>query len=831
MTVNVADANAQVGQFPLIKYGTKTGAGTFVLGTLPPGVSAVIVNNVGNSSIDLNITSTSNIRWGGQVSAAWDIATTFNWTNVTGGATTRYTNGAAVNLDDTAAGVTAITLGVAVSPGALFAANDTLPYSVSGAGSISGAASVTKSGTNALTINTVNSYTGATVLNGSTNGNTTLIVNSLANGGSPSAIGSASSSAANLILNGGNLSYTGPATSTDRGFTLNAASALDVQGNIDFSGVVASSPGAGFTKTGNGKLTYKRAGATTHAQGGFPSYNAQNGTVVMDGTAGSQVNTVSGEMWVGGTTNSTGALLVLTNGTTLNHSSWLAIARGTGTGGYTSSVALYDTSKVTSQNMSLGYDNNIPGSLQVVNLSLSGSSTFTNNGVTYWSESAGSTATITLKDSSVFHSTLEMQSGWHAGATSIVTVANSAKVIVNRWMSTGNEGGDSTFTVRDTGSLVVAPQGDLNICDVSAGTSVMTVQDSGLLVANALFVGKGNGSTGVYNQNGGTSQGRNGGGLYVEVGSQPFSTATLNLNGGTFKARRIRSVNAGLSTVNFNGAQVVVDRDGGDGVDADFLNNITTANILAGGANIDTGTNNIAIAQVLGGIGGLNKTGTGTLLLNGVNTYTGNTVATGTLGGSGTIAGNVNAQSLSPGSAAGIGQLTISGNLTFSGNLSVDVATSVSPSNDVIAVTGSQAHTGPGNVVVNNLGPVLQVGQKFYLFNGVLAGGAALTVTGGGATWQNNLAADGSIQVLTVLPAPTFTPGSVATLLDGNKSITATGIIGQNYRLWASTDVTLTPIISTWTLLSSGTVTASPFTINDLNATNFPNRFYIFSTP
>lgn len=57
VTVNI-NGNVGVGQFPLIKYsGTKTGAGSFTLGTLPSGVSATLVDNTGNQSVDLNVTS------------------------------------------------------------------------------------------------------------------------------------------------------------------------------------------------------------------------------------------------------------------------------------------------------------------------------------------------------------------------------------------------------------------------------------------------------------------------------------------------------------------------------------------------------------------------------------------------------------------------------------------------------------------------------------------------------------------------------------------------------------------------------------------------------
>ena len=833
-TVNIADAFPQVGQFPLVKYVTKTGAGVFVIGTLPVGVSATLSNNVGNSSIDLVITSTALIRWSGQVAGGvWDINTTTNWTDYVTLLSAKYTEGAAIYFDDLALGTTTMNLGVTVNPGAVIITNDTLAYTLNGVGAINGAVGLNKSGSNSFTIANVNSYTGPTVISGGT-----LSISSLPNGGSPSAIGSSSASASSLVLSGGKLSYTGPSAVTDRGYTVAAGnSSLQVANDVTFNGAVSSSVNGNFAKTGNGKLSHKRTGANTLSSGGgLGAYDIINGTVIMDGSAGAQVNTVTGEFATGTTTNSTGGTLILTN-TTLNVSSWFSIARGSSFTGATSSVALYN-SNLRSQNAAMGFNADLLGIVQTGLLTLNDTSTYTNTGDSNLGESAGGTAIITLKDSSILHANNRMQLGWHNSATGHMVIANSAKVVVNAWMSIGNEGGVGSVIVKDSGTLALSVQGDLNVTDVNTGTADLTVQDSGTVVANALFVGKGNGATGTYNQNGGTSQGRNGGGLYVEVGSQPFSTGTLNLNAGTFKARWIRNVNAGASYINFNGAQIVVARDGGDGVNADFLSTLTAANVLAGGANIDTGTNSISIGQALldgGGAGGLTKSGTGTLSLNGANTYTGTTlVSAGTLGGNGSIAGNVTVQAagtITAGDATGVGQLTISGNLAIQGNIAADIATSVSPSNDVIVVTGTRSRTGTGAVTIRNLGPVPQVGQKFFLFNGAVTGAGTMAVTGGGATWQNDLAADGSITVLTVIPAPTFSPGSVATLLDGNKSVTATGTIGSAYRLWASSDVTLTPITTTWTLLTSGTVTASPFTINDLTATNFTKRFYIFSNP
>lgn len=56
-TINVADVLPQIGQFPLIHYGSKTGSGGFVLGSLPAGVTATLINNIPNNSVDLLISS------------------------------------------------------------------------------------------------------------------------------------------------------------------------------------------------------------------------------------------------------------------------------------------------------------------------------------------------------------------------------------------------------------------------------------------------------------------------------------------------------------------------------------------------------------------------------------------------------------------------------------------------------------------------------------------------------------------------------------------------------------------------------------------------------
>ena len=82
-----------------------------------------------------------------------------------------------------------------------------------------------------------------------------------------------------------------------------------------------------------------------------------------------------------------------------------------------------------------------------------------------------------------------------------------------------------------------------------------------------------------------------------------------------------------ISNVNFNGGKLIV-RTGATNA-ANFMTGLDAANVLSGGAVIDTNGVDTTIAQALlngGGGGGLTKQGSGTLTLTGANTYTGNTV-------------------------------------------------------------------------------------------------------------------------------------------------------------------------------------------------------------
>ena len=58
---------------------------------MPPGVSATLLNNTANSSIDLNLTAVPGFRWTGAVNGDWDFATA-NWLNQQSGSSSVYSD-------------------------------------------------------------------------------------------------------------------------------------------------------------------------------------------------------------------------------------------------------------------------------------------------------------------------------------------------------------------------------------------------------------------------------------------------------------------------------------------------------------------------------------------------------------------------------------------------------------------------------------------------------------------------------------------------------------------------------------------------------------------
>jgi autotransporter-associated beta strand protein len=934
ITVNLADTLPQIGQFPLIKYVAKSGAGGFVIGSLPVGVVASIVNNTANNSIDINFTSVNLPRWDGLASGNWDIGLTTNWVNIGNNQPTTFGQGNAVVFNDSAAGTTSVNITTTVNPSAVTVNNGALPYTFTGSGKIGGSVGLSKQGSGTLSIlnSGGNNYTGPTVISGGT-----VSVNSLANGGSPSSIGASSASPTNLVLANGMLAYAGPSVSINRGYSIQGiGSAIDTESNLTLSGFAVATPGSSFIKAGPAQLAYTTVGNNTLSGSSSPGYLVQNGTVLFDGSNGGQTNTIQGQLGVAGLLG-VNAAVVLTNTTLLvsgavelgnsnNATGSLAIKNGAllgvqgnpmalGDGGGAPSAGIVNQTGGTlesSAELWLGQNTSGAGAYNlsggVINLHnwlaigrRGGNGTFTMSGGTfnkngngnfiigtggagslgllqqsggtincqseYWlAENGGTEATNNISGTAVINLSnwMSIGRGGHGvinfsggtinktgGGNFIVgdggngyfnqtggtlTSANdlwiaqsgsgtgqydlsAGSVTINSWIAVGREGGNGTLNISG-GSMTKGGGGNISIAH-GGGTGTIN-QTGGAFTSTTgeTWIGE-DSNTGTWNLSGGTATFG-----VVHLAQSGSATGVLNLAGGTLTALELTTGNsAATSTLTLNGGKLAA-----AGNNANFLHGLTAANVLAGGVVVDSGTNVISIAQALldgGSGGGLTKIGSGSLYLNGANSYTGPTaVSAGALGGTGTLLGAVNVAagaSLAPG-AAGIGTLTISNALTLATGSSTLIELSVDggvTNNDQVVGLTSVSYA--GSLIVTNVGSnSLAVGNTFKLFSSAAPGTgnfSQVTILPAGSGTFNP-----STGILTINSTGAPAIGS-AVVSGGNLILTGSGGTPGGAYTWLTTTNVAAPL-STWTTNSTGTFNGSgsfsnAMTINHSEAARF----------
>ena len=192
----------------------------------------------------------------------WDTATE-NWKE----SDHIFEDGAKVLFEDNEKAT--VTINETVSP-AVTVVNSNADITFSGKGNIAGEGSLNKYGEGTLTLNTANSYKGATINHGGT-----IAFNSLKNGDVDSSIGASSEFAQNWIWDGGTWNYTGATTSTNRSASMYKNTEFDVQNSsatVSMSGKI----------TGTGELTIGGKGTLQPQSPDFFDYDGA--TIVKSGT-------------------------------------------------------------------------------------------------------------------------------------------------------------------------------------------------------------------------------------------------------------------------------------------------------------------------------------------------------------------------------------------------------------------------------------------------------------------------------------------------------------------------------------------------------------------
>ncbi len=638
------------GTFTLIKYtGTALASLANFSLTLPPGVAATLVNNQGNDSIDLNITtSPQNLTWEGTAGVNWDINTTANWKDGNGNGAwyLQYTNGAvivgdATTFDDTLTNdfvnpqPTNINFTTTVQSFPVVV-NSTLPYSFGGVGSLAGSGYLVMSNTGSLFIGLSNSYSGGTFVSAGT----IIITND-------SALGAGSGL---LTMNGGTLQANSSVTN-NRPISVAAASTLDLPTNVtmQINGVA----------TGSGTWTKLDAGTLvlTGTMSNAPAVAAGTMRVASTGKVAT-----TGVLRVGNTASSSGVLTI--SGGTIqgnnNGGQFVSSVIAGSAAGSAGSIQMASGTLTTLQQFALGAGLAGYGAFDVGGGTVGLGSYLVvgfNNDTAVLNQTGGTISVLT--------NCLTIG----AGGTASVGVANfSAGTFVSANGTNGNSGGRGGAFVGENGT------GFMNVM----GSAALTLIGD----ANLTLGRTGTGAAGTVNLDGGT--------VTTAQVSQGAGSATLNFNGGTLKASTNNAnfvtgltsatIYSGGATLNDGGFSVtigqllaapsgygvssipvsaggsgyidspVVTISGGSGTNATAIAQINystgaVTNIFvtcpgngyangdslsvsfAGGAGTGATAGTVALTANTGG--SLTKLGAGTLTLSGANTYSGTTLVGG----------------------------------------------------------------------------------------------------------------------------------------------------------------------------------------------------------
>lgn len=382
--------------------------------------------------------------------------------------------------------------------------------------------------------------------------------------------------------------------------------------------------------------TFEMSGGTFNkATGSQIRVGSSGGNGFMTITGGTLNNDGSSEFQIGDGSGTEGTVTLGGFGT-IQTNNWFSIGRSGGTG-----VLNVNGGNLNKTNGNSAF---IVGDASTGTLNQTGGTITTNGEV--WIGSGNSTGNYNMSGGTL-HTDSWFVVGRNGGGTGTITMTGGT--INNTGTGSdfvvGGEASNASGTVAISGGLINATGRDTSV-GKNLGTGVITLSGTGAFRTNTMTLGQGGGN------------------------------GTVNLNGGTLRLTALGG-GTGSSAFHFNGGTLQAAADS-----ANFISGLGTADILAGGANIDTQNFHVTASQDLGGSGGLTKSGGGTLELTGNSTYNGATlVSAGTLLANGSI-----------GSSA----VTVSSSATLGGNgsvgaLTVDSGGSVAAGNSIGTLTAASA--------------------------------------------------------------------------------------------------------------------------------------------
>jgi autotransporter-associated beta strand protein len=337
-------------------------------------------------------------------------------------------------------------------------------------------------------------------------------------------------------------------------------------------------------------------------------------------------------------------------------------------------------------------------------LTTAANATFINNGGAFTGTFGGATLLFGTGANAVFTNSSASASGAFGGLTSISGTAGSATITNNGASIAGAGGGRTFFTV----SRGISGNADNAVITNNGGTV------SGAQGGYTQFSFTSTAGNSTLIANGGTNGGE-GGAIFFEDHSR----------GGT---SRVEVFGNGRLDISAHSPRLTIGSVEGDG------------DVFLGANNLSIGSNDLSttFSGQIGGTGGsLTKIGSGTLILSGANTYTGDTnvnrgvlqvdgsinsntiVHGGTLAGTGTINGNVtNNGKVSSGGTGAPGMLTVVGNYTQAqyATLMIQIAGMSSDQFSVLNVLGNANLDGFLDPVLLN-GFVPTIGDSFTFLN------------------------------------------------------------------------------------------------------------------